>query len=166
MTEAQREACLQFAVQRIPEGELFSAFGGDFSQTPNDTIRLLEQARDDRSANDVEFALGLIFRFQPSADYVPLLWELLLADFHTRHEDIALALEDLKDPRSIGALYLAAHAHFAHLDYDENFALPRKCTWALARIGTPEAFDRLRQLVESPNPKISAFAQKRLQTPP
>jgi len=110
-------------------------------------------------------ALGLVFQFRPAADYVPLLCELLLADFHTRHEDIALTLERLKDPRSLEALYHAAHAHFPYLDYDDNFALPRKCTWALARIGTPEAFDRLRQLVDSSNPKISAFAQKRLQTP-
>jgi hypothetical protein len=46
--------------------------------------------------------------------------------------------------------------------YDECFGLARKCTWALADIGTPEAHARLEILAKHSNPQIAAYAQKRL----
>jgi hypothetical protein len=44
----------------------------------------------------------------------------------------------------------------------EELALVRKCTWALADIGTPEAKARLQDLAKSLNAQIAGYAQKRL----
>ena len=49
-----------------------------------------------------------------------------------------------------------------YLDHDECFGLARKCTWALADIGTPEARAGLDRLALSPHGMIAEFAQKRL----
>jgi hypothetical protein len=151
MTESQRKACLQFALGGISEGELFAAFGRDFYRTPNDTIKFLQQARDDRSADDVELTLGLIFRFQPTADYVPLLCELLAADFHTRHEDIIRALQDAADARSIPSLRQAVllKPKLEYLAYDDYGSYYKKCFWALRAVGTPEALAVIREFTVS-----------------
>jgi len=61
------------------------------------------------------------------------------------------------------ALYLTALKKYDYLDYDEDFALARKCTWALADIGTSEAKLKLEELQKCDNQLISNFALKRLQ---
>jgi hypothetical protein len=82
--------------------------------------------------------------------------------WHTRHEDIARALQRLRDPRTVDALFSAALSRHDYLAYDEFFGLARKCTWALADIGTIEAKRRLEQLAGSENPMIAGYARKRL----
>ena len=164
MTEPQREACLQFACGKISDDELFTAFGRDFSATPNDTVPLLQQACDDRNADDVEFALGLFFRFQPTANYVPLLCELLVADFHTRHEDIIGALQDAADTCSIPFLRQAVllKPQLEYLDYDDYGAYYKKCFWALRAIGTPDAIAVIREFTTSEDSAASEQALYRL----
>ncbi len=128
----------------------------------HEAIALLQQARDTRDADGVEAALTVAFQRGLTPSLVPLLCDLILDDWHTRHEDVALALEELRDPQSTDALARAALTNHAYLDYDENFGFARKCTWALARIGTLEAFQRLRELARCSNPTIAAYAIKRL----
>jgi HEAT repeat protein len=151
MTEPQREACLQFALKRISQGELFVALGRDLSTTPNDTIQLLRQARDARSAYDVDSSLDLLFRFQPTVDYVPLLCELLVDDFHSRHEDIIGALQDAADTYSIPFLRQAIllKPQLAYLSYDNYGSYYKKCFWALKAIGSPEAIAVIREFTNS-----------------
>jgi HEAT repeat protein len=151
MTDAQRKAYWQFALKKIPEGELFAAFECNFREAPSETVRVLQQARAECSAEDVEIALALIFRYEPSADYVPLLCELLLADFHTRHEDIILALQHAAAPYSIPYLKEAVllKPRLEYLAYDDYGAYSKKCFWALRAIGTPEAIAVIREFTSS-----------------
>jgi hypothetical protein len=72
------------------------------------------------------------------------------------------ALQDIKDPRAVEGLFDAASVTHEYLAYDEFFGLARKCTWALADIGTPEARARLVQLAASENPLLAGYAKKRL----
>jgi crotonobetainyl-CoA:carnitine CoA-transferase CaiB-like acyl-CoA transferase len=109
-----------------------------------------------------EDALNCAFRAGLSPDLLELLNSALLMAWHRRHEDVALALQELKDPSSVEALFAAASAKHAYMDYDEFFALARKCTWALADIGTPEARDCLARLAQDSDVVIVAYAQKRL----
>ena len=151
MTESQREASLRFLCGKSSEGELFAAFGHNFSETPNDLIPFLQQAREDRNADDVEFCLGLVFRFRPTVDCVPLLGELLAADFHTCHEDIIGALQDAADARSIPFLRQAVlmKPQLEYLAYDDYGAYYKKCFWALRTIGTPDAIAVIREFASS-----------------
>lgn len=96
-------------------------------------------------------------------EYAGALNNMLLLEWHFRHEDIVNALQEIKSPSSIEALYLTALKTYEYLDYDEDFALARKCTWALADIGTTEAKLKLSVLQKCDNQLISNFALKRLQ---
>ena len=115
-----------------------------------------------RDAEAFEDALTHAYRAGLPSTLSELLGEALLMDWHTRHEDVASALQQLKDPKTVDALFTAATATHAYLDYDEFFGLARKCTWALADIGTPQAKDHLRTLAKSTNELIAGYAQKRL----
>lgn len=115
-----------------------------------------------QDADAFELALRSAFAAGLPRDLADVLTEALTFPWHTRHEDLATALQKMKDPASVEALFAAATAQHAYLEFDEFFGLARKCTWALADIGTPLARQRLAELAANPNPTIAAYAQKRL----
>lgn len=162
MTEKERELILSFALGRISEAEFLSSFGHDFRADPGRAVELLDKARQERSPEDVELSLILVGKFGSLPSALHILNQLLAEGWHYRHEDIALALEELHDPSSIEPLYRAALSRHEYLDYDDGYALARKCTWALYKIGTPEAFERLRDLSRGENLVIAGYARKRL----
>jgi hypothetical protein len=162
MTEEERKLIVSFALNRIGESEFLPPFGHDFRADPRHAVELLEKARQERSPVDVELSLILLHIFGSLPDALHLLNQLLVEEWHYKHEDIAFALEGLHDPSSVEPLYQAALSRHEYLDYDEGYALSRKCTWALYKIGTPEAFERLRDLSRVENPVIAGYARKRL----
>ena len=113
-------------------------------------------------ANAVESAVTHAYEMGLKREYVPALLALLTQRTHTRHEDIVSSLQMLRDPRAVDALYDTALVNHEYLAYDKLFGLARKCTWALADIGTPEARARLVILARNSNSQIAAYAQKRL----
>ncbi|MDR6340044.1 hypothetical protein HNQ91_003109 [Filimonas zeae] len=95
----------------------------------------MEKAYDEKSADGIEYALLLGFIFQLfSAKYVGILCRLLGEDWHFKHEDIVLILQDLKSIDSVGALYNAVFLKLEYLNYDESYSLARKCIHALGTI--------------------------------
>jgi len=111
----------------------------------------------------VESAVFNAYEAGFSRDFVPALLTLISRRDHTCHEDVVSALQDLRDPRAVEALYDAALVDHEYLAYDEFFGLARKCTWALADIGTPEAHSRLQALAKHNNSQIAGYAKKRLE---
>ncbi|TCK98930.1 hypothetical protein BXY66_3993 [Shimia isoporae] len=91
-----------------------------------------------------------------------VLTEALSGDWHFRHEDLARAIQQLRCPSAVAALEARALSCPDYLEWDDNFALARKCTWALADIGTPEARGALERLSRCDIPKVRGFAAKRL----
>ena len=71
-------------------------------------------------------------------------------------------LQRLRDPRAVDALYAAALTKYEHFYYDDSHAFARKCTWALADIGTPAAQEALRLLAACDDPEVAGYAKKRL----
>ena len=128
----------------------------------NENLRKLFNAIEAKDAEQVEIALGKCFESGLSREFVPALVELLGKSWHYRHEDIVSVLQGLKDPRAVDALYEEAHSEYEYLNYDDCFGLARKCTWALADIGTPEAKAKLHQLAQEDNQFVAEYAQKRL----
>jgi hypothetical protein len=115
-----------------------------------------------RDADAFESALRSAYQAGLSLDLSEVLAAALLMPWHYRHEDLARALQQLRDPRTVDALFHAAFSRHAYLDYDENFGLARKCTWALADIGTAEAKRRLEELAAGENESVAGYAQRRL----
>lgn len=95
-------------------------------------------------------------------ELVESLLSVVHETWHTEHENIVSTLQGLQPPQAVADLERLAHARFAYLDYDEYFGLARKCTWALADIGTPEAKEALRRLAADRNEAIAGYAARRL----
>ena len=115
-----------------------------------------------RDAGALEEAITSAWRADLPAELAEDMAAALLMPWHERHEDLASALQRIRDPRTVDALFEAASARHAYLEYDEFFGLARKCTWALADIGTPEAKAHLLELARGANTTIAGYAQKRL----
>lgn len=124
--------------------------------------QLLQNHPENLQEGTVEALLCLIRIVDPPPDYPLILAKLLLSTNHQRHEDIAHTLQGFKDLRTVDALFQAALVIHDHLHYDEFFGLARKCTWALADIGTPEALSKLQLLAKGENQLIAGYAQKRI----
>jgi hypothetical protein len=119
-----------------------------------DAIRLQDGAR-------AETAIFRTFsRLHPL--HARSLMVLAEAPWHHRHEDVVRALQDLRSPSAVDALERVAPAVYNYLDCDNGFALARRCTWALADIGTPEAHQALTRLAACENPVIASYAEERL----
>lgn len=134
----------------------------DPSLTSAKVMRMLEDAASAPQPEAVERAVTSAHQVGVREEFVPPLLTLLRSKDHFRHEDIVNALQDIKDPRAVEGLFDAASVTHEYLAYDEFFGLARKCTWALADIGTPEARARLVQLAASENPLLAGYAKKRL----
>jgi hypothetical protein len=122
----------------------------------------LRAALDDRDPSEVDLVLNDYFAAGLSDDFSPLLIELAEATWHRRHEDVVSIIQDLRSGGAEQALERLAQTRFAYLAYDDGHALARKCTWALADIGTDTARDALDRLSLVPDQIVAGYAQKRL----
>ncbi|RYD20415.1 MAG: hypothetical protein EOP88_15190 [Verrucomicrobiaceae bacterium] len=122
----------------------------------------LEEARDNRDADGVEDGLMPFFNSE-LGPVVPLLCELVLLEFHTRHEDIIGLLQKAADARAIPSLRQAVllKPRLEYLDYDDYGSYYKKCFWALKAIGTPESIAVIREFTASEDPVIREQAAYR-----
>lgn len=118
-------------------------------------------ARQDK--DDLARAMLLVDpRETPDENLAPVLAHALEEPWHDLHEDIARMLQLYRDPRTVPALARAARSKHPYLASDDSHALARKCIWALAHVGTPEAQDRLRELAQDRDPEVAGYARRRL----
>jgi hypothetical protein len=162
MDDTTRKLIFEFALGRLSIDEFVLRFGVDPRIDPDYVRRALECAIDHRSAPDVESAMALAFSFGFSASWAQIFCNLLGDDWHTSHEDIASALQDIRDPSTVDCLFQRACNRPVYLEYDDNFALAVKCIWALHDIGTADAEEKLRLLADSDIPSIRNSALERL----
>lgn len=124
-------------------------------------IQSASAAKDDEALFS---SLAEVFAAGPKPDLVPILSALLLESWHQQHEDIALMLQELKDARAVDSLLAAATMKFNHLlEWNNLSEFQRKCTWALADIGTAAAHRALVQLSKNQDSVLSQFATERLE---
>jgi hypothetical protein len=163
MTEEQRRVVLDHALGRAPEAQVRRAFEPLPLDSSGSKSQLLQDAVASRDAREVEYALMLCGMFGGfSVDQIEILTVLLIAPWHIQHENIASALQRLRAPATADALARAALMKHEYLAYNDSHAFARKCTWALADIGTPEARAHLERLARAEDEEIASYAQKRL----
>lgn len=86
--------------------------------------------------------------------------ELLKLDWHYCHDQIVSNYQWLSNPITIDILYeTALNDKIERMDYKP---IARKCTWALADIGTSESKEKLQLLLRCGDKQIEEFATKRL----
>ena len=124
-------------------------------------VSLLSDAVDQEDGDDVEAALTVCFAFGMTAGHLELLVLLAFADWHRRHEDVASALDCLRAPGGVGALFHLTEWVPDYLGWDEGRGLARKAVWGLANTPGPEAEQALRLLLDDPDETVRAYAAKR-----
>ncbi|MCJ8313395.1 MAG: hypothetical protein MJK11_10565 [Pseudomonadales bacterium] len=128
----------------------------------NNTLRKLKKSMNTGNPDQLEDALNCAWKSGMKIKYVDCLNKMLLLPWHYCHEDIVNALQELKSPSSVDVLFETATIKYKYLDFDDEFSLSRKCTWALADIATLDAKSRLIALSNNKNPYISKYAIKRI----
>jgi hypothetical protein len=163
MTPEQQKLVIDLILGRISYDEFALRTSLDPAGQPDFAARELQEALASQDGDTLECVLMLVERFDRlTADLAPLLATLLLQPWHYKHEDIAIDLQRLRSPATTNALALAALVKYDYLAYNDSYALARKCIWALADIGTPEARNHLEHLAQAPDPEIAYYAKKRL----
>ena len=126
-------------------------------------LGLLRDAVERRDPADVELALVVCFRFGFSDDHLQPLITLAFADWHQRHEDVAMALGKLRSSAAVNALVHLAQWVPAYLEFDDARALAVKAIWALGGIGGDAAHRALKSLARSECSIVAENAVAQLQ---
>jgi hypothetical protein len=161
MTKEQKKLILDLSLGNIT----FDEFSKKYSEHVDSEyiLKQLQTAFDKQDSSGVEYALLLGFLFKNFTwDFTELLNKLIQQDWHYKHEDIAYILQQLRSPSSVDALYNAALKKLEYLDYDDSYALARKCIHALGNINTEYSKEKLKLLATSDIPIIKEKAEKQL----
>jgi hypothetical protein len=162
MPTRQQQLILDMALNRISEAAFLRETGIVQGEASAFALKMLDHAYGQESEDDVECGLLLAFKFGLSHEFVDTLIRLSDADWHHSHEDLVMALDDLRDKRAIDAFYPAALKLHPYLDYDDVRALARKAIWALGNLADPIADEKLRQLAQADHGIVSEFATEQL----
>jgi len=103
----------------------------------------------------VEVCIYLGAKLNENYECIETLNELMISDFHIKHEDVALLLTKYGNDSSVPYLQKAAMIQFEYLDFDDSFALGVKCVRAISAIGGESARSSLTQLAKSENVIVS-----------
>lgn len=154
---------LSFAIGNISEKEFIDKFPLEVVGNYNLFNDLLSEASQKRNSEFLECVLILGFKFELfTTSCLPYLEKLIVEKWHISHENLAMILQQLKSPSSVESLYKAATLHLPYLDYDDNYALARRCLWALGSINTEEAKEMIKKLAHSDEEEIRNHAQEQI----
>lgn len=87
---------------------------------------------------------------------------LIEAEWHHLHEPIVDALVRLSDPANVDALWSLARKRLAYRMWERREELEVKCTYALWRLETVQAIERLAELTGSGRRRTRALATRLL----
>lgn len=165
MTEALKQAILDFELRKITKDELVSRLPFSHENKSIEMRRIMEEIMDSQRGEDVEPGLTLLWLLEEQAEFTDLLHRLILEPWHTRYEEIIHELQARKDPASIPVIRNAIQQKY---DYLESYGTgtPQfisQCGHALVSIGTPEAIETIRDLAEnSEDPLIKTAMRYRM----
>lgn len=134
---------------------------------------ILEYALNKRLPKGVEFGISLLYVFydqwiDKAEQFIPILSEFLLLDFHYDHEDLARLFQNMKSPETVDVLFETAlkdeQHYYEYLDVyaGECYPLAVKCIYALRDIGTKKAREKLVLLTQSSADHIREKAERQI----
>lgn len=94
--------------------------------------------------------------------FLDILNELLISDWHYKHEDITLLLQKISSDKSIKYLYDAIELHPEYLAWDDNYSFEVKCVRAIYYIGKEKSYSYLEKLCKHSNNVIREMAQRQI----
>ena len=167
MTEVQRKLCRDLIIfpngqGRITKEEFLRRFPSAVEHGKL-ASRLLEDAYRAQDGDGLECALTIGFAFGFAPEHTKTLCHLVEADWHVRHEDVVSALDKLRSPGTVEALFRVTQWIPKSLEYDDSRALAVKAIWALGKIPGTEAETKLETLARSENTILRQNAVEQLE---
>jgi hypothetical protein len=161
LSDEQKQQILDLALKKTTLEFIYKTY--PYTVDSAYVLHQLQLGSERKDASVIEYGLLLGFLINSfTLEYTGILNELILDDWHFKHEDIASILQDLRSPTSVDALYKAALSQLKYLDYDDSYALARKCIHALGDIDTAYSKEKLRLLATSKIPIVKEKAEKQL----
>ena|SRR5688572_7188363 len=168
MTEEQRKLCLGLIrpapppIRHVSEDEFLNQFpsaveGGKLA------VKLLDDASQARNAEDLHGALVVGYAFGFGPEHIDILCGLVDDDWHYCHEDVVSALDKLRTPKAIEALFRATQWIPQSLEYDDSRALAVKAIWALGNLQSREADMKLEALARADDAILQRTAAEQLE---
>jgi hypothetical protein len=148
-------------IRRISKEEFLRRFPSSVKQGKL-ALRLLEEAENGQNAEDLLCALTVGYTFGFAPKHTDVLCRLVGANWHFSHEDVVGALDDLRVPDAVRALYHATQWVPEYLNFDETRALAVKAIWALGKIAGGDAEEKLEGLTRSDDPTLRENAADQL----
>ena len=112
----------------------------------------LEKAYNEKNNDSVDSLVFAIYTFELFTEkLIEILCKLSKEEWHGKHEDIASYFQKIKSPKTIECIYELAISDFEKYRWDDNFALVRKCCFALGDINTPKAKKKLELIMKNTN---------------
>lgn len=168
MTELERGLCRSLIVapsgnrSKISKKNFRNKFPGAFKDGRL-SAELLADAYRRQDPSDLELALVVGYNFGFGREHLPVLCRLVVEDWHFTHEWAVSALDKLRDPSAVDALFHATQHVPAHLAFDDARALAVKAIWALRNLGTEPAIEKLAALASAEVPVVSQEAAEQLE---
>lgn len=101
--------------------------------------------------------------FPAPTSIVLLFARILCEEWHEQHDEIADCLQVSKNPEIVSYLHEACLTNISYLEkYAGLDAFHRRCTWAIADIGTEEAKQTLVDLTKRTDAALVEYAQERI----
>ena len=150
--------------EKITKKDLDSSF----SFTDEEKINIIKEgikiACQKKNSTEIENLILSIsfFRLYDKSEFIEDYIKLSKEEFHEEHETIASYFQRLHLPQTIDCIYELAISNFEKYQWDDNFALVRKCCFALGDINTPKAKEKLELLLQSEEETIRGHAMEQL----
>ena len=172
MTQKQRELLLDKFVNDIQRNrkkkkaltnnsdlDFIRAFFEEEKIDEEEIRRLLIEAISDNCEEDFDLLLSLLEHFNLVRNYTLILAPLLIQPWHHFHDRIAAILEFNVDSRIVDFLFKGALYRCENLEYESDYCeFNRKCLFALAKIGTIEAINRIKEVEKLGNSIVAGYA--------
>lgn len=94
--------------------------------------------------------------------FLDILNELLISNWHYKHEDITWFLQKISSDKSIKYLYDAIELHPEYLAWDDNYSFEVKCVRGIYYIGREKSYSYLEKLCKHSNEVIREMAQRQI----
>ena len=120
-------------------------------EVPNIAKEKLEEACMKKNDEMMWAYFSLVINLKIDFDEIKdSMQKIIIGDWHSDHENIAGAFEDIASPKTIEWVYYLALAHQFE-GYEGGIAMARKCIHALGKINTPKSKEKLELLANNLN---------------
>ena len=122
--------------------------------------KLLNEAICSENEEDLDLMLMLLEHFNIINHFNEVLAKLLIQPWHHLHDRIAGILEFNASENIIEYLYKGALYSCDNLEYESDYCgFNRKCLYALAKIGTKESINYIKDVSKNGNDIVSNYAK-------